>query len=304
MRNLADSRQALAPGASYAKMCILPLMRGEIAEMEAGLPPNGKPLQEQPDISFEAELARLDERLGATQKVLTDAQRQLRQAVEASRQGNLRDLPRLLNSVVEATGKFAQTALDTQRSWAFDGLRHLEEGGYVAELATTAQAAGLDGLREVDGQLYCFPVTIKVDVRDYSLKVGKKTQRGLRPSVIVALLKRLRSQPARDNLRPLLATFEKAYLTLTRDQDGIAIPLRRLYNLLVLRPGQGREYTEVDFMLDVYRLDRAGAQLTPGGRELSFPASTGIKGGRGIRFVTERGEERYYSSIRLDSEGK
>ena len=116
-------------------------------------------------------------------------------------------------------------------------------------------------------------------------------------------LRRLRSQPARDNLRPLLTAFEKAYLAASGGEDGIAIPLKRVYELLVLRPGQGREYTEVDFLLDVYRLDRAGAQVTPAGRELTLPASTGTRAGKGLRFVTETGEERWYSSIRFDAIG-
>lgn len=120
---------------------------------------------------------------------------------------------------------------------------------------------------------------------------------------MVALLRRLRTQPARDNLRPLLVAFERAYLAATGGHDGVAIPLRRVYDLLVLRPGQGREYTELDFLLDVYRLDRAGVQVTPAGRELSLPASTGTRGGKGTRFVTETGEERHYSSIRFDLEG-
>jgi hypothetical protein len=55
-------------------------------------------------------------------------------------------------------------------------------------------------------------------------------------------------------------------------------------------------------MLDVYKLDRAGQQVTPAGREMSLPASTGTKGGKGIRFVAETGEERLYLSIRFDSQ--
>ena len=250
--------------------------------------------------SLEAALDELDGRLAATQKALAAAQRQLKQVADASRQGNLRDLPRLLDGAVEAAGALARSTLDARQSWAFDGQRHLEDGAYVAELVSSAGASGLDGVREVDGQLYSFPVVIKMDARDLSLKVGKRIQRAVRPSAVVALLKRLRSQPSKDNLRPLLTAFERAYLAATGGEDGIAVPLRRVYDLLVLRPGQAREYTEVDFLVDVYRLDRAGVQVTPSGRELSLPASTGTRGGRGTRFVTETGEERQYSSIRFD----
>jgi hypothetical protein len=251
--------------------------------------------------SLEATLAGLDDRLATTARALAAAQKQLKQAVEASRQGNLREVPRALDGVVAASATLAQTALDAQRSWSFDGQHHLENG-YVAELLARADADGLTGAREVDGQLYSYPVIVKVDARDQSLKVGKKLQRGVRPSVVIALLGRLRGQPAKDNVRQLLVAFEKAYLVATSDQVGVAIPLRRVYDLLVLRPGQAREYTEVDFLFDVYRLDRSPDKVTPSGRELSLPASTGTRGGKGSRFVTESGEARQYSSIRFDSD--
>jgi len=288
---------------SQDRIGILPWMLEEMVQVQTGLPLNGTPSPSSPEAGLEAALARLDDRLAAAQRSLTSAQRQLKQATEASRQGNLRDLPKLLGGAAEAAGAHAQAALDARRSWAFDGRTHLDGGAYMAELIGSAEAGGLDGVREVDGQLYSFPVVVKVDARDLSLKVGRKTQRGLRPSAVVALLSRLRSQPAKDNLRPLLTAFERAYLAATGGKDGIAVPLRRVYDLLVLRPGQGREYTEVDFLLDVYRLDRAGVQVTPAGRELSLPASTGTKGGKGTRFVSETGEERHYSSIRFDPEG-
>jgi hypothetical protein len=280
---------------SVSSLCMVQ----EITELQAGLPLDGT----RPDGGLETALTRMDGRVAAAQKALAAAQRQLRQAAEASRQGNLRDLPKLLDGAAEAAGTFAESVLDARRSWAFDGRSHLEEGAYMAELIGSAGAGGLDGVREVDGQLYSFPVVVKVEARDLSLKVGKRTLRGVRPSAVVALLRRLRTQPAKDNLRPLLVAFERAYLAASGGQDGIAVPLRRVYELLVLRPGQGREYTEIDFLLDVYRLDRGGLQVTPAGRELSLPASTGTKGGKGTRFVSETGEERYYSSIRFDAEG-
>jgi hypothetical protein len=278
-------------------------MAQEMIELETGLPIDGTPSTSPREAGLETALAQLDGRLAAAQRALMAAQRQLKQVAEASRQGNARDLPRLLDGAAETADALALAALEAKRSWAFDGQRHLDGGAYVAELMRRAEMDGLDGVREVDGQLYSFPVVVKVDSRDLSLKVGKKTHRGLRPSAVVALLKRLRTQPAKDNLRPLLTAFERAYLAASGGQVGIAVPLRRVYDLLVLRPGQGREYTEVDFLLDVYRLDRAGVQVTPAGRELSLPASTGTRGGGGIRFVTETGDERRYSSIRFDAEG-
>jgi hypothetical protein len=255
-----------------------------------------------PDSPLESALGHVEARLDAAMAAMTVTQRHLRQSLEAARQGNLRELPRALAAAVESSGALQDAVGDAAGSWSFDGERHLERGDYVAELLAHAEADGLAGVKDVDGQVYSFPVILKVDARERSLKIGRRAHRGLRPSVVVRFLRRLRERPAKDNTRQLLAAFEKAYLAVTGGTDGVAVPLRRIYDLLVLRPGQGREYTELDFMMDVYRLDRAGRLATPSGRELSLPASTGTHGGKGLRMVTETGEERLYSSIRLDSQ--
>jgi hypothetical protein len=254
-----------------------------------------------PGSGLEPALTDLDARLALAARTLGAAQKQLKQAIEASRQGKLRDLPRTLTGVVESSDALAQAALNAQRSWTFDVSGHLESGRYVAELQSQAVAAGLPGVTEVDGALQSFPVIVKVDARDPSLKIGRKLDRAMRPSVLVERLRQMRGQPAKETvIRQLLASFERAYLIVARGGDGIAVPLKGIYDALVLRPGQSREYTERDFLLDVYWLDRSGPHVTQAGRELSFPAATGAKGGRGMQFVTENGEVRTYASIRFD----
>ena len=279
-------------------------MAQEVLQVDDGLTVEASPDETPPEIGLEASLADLDARLGQASRALAAAQKHLKQAVEASRQGKLRDLPRALTNVVQASDALAQTVLNAERSWAFDVHGHLESGRYVAELLEHAEASGLSGAREVDGQLYSFPVIVKVDARDPSLKIGRKLDRAMRPSVIVETLQQMRGQPVKDSVvRQLLVSFEKTYLVVTRSEDGIAVPLKNLYDAFVLRVGQSREYTQLDFLLDVYWLDRSGPHVTPSGRELTFPASTGTRGGKGLPFVTETGEQRTYSSIRFDPAG-
>src|SRR5262249_8680946 len=135
------------------------------------------------------------------------------------RHGKLRDLPRALDVLVESSRTLSQTADNARREWAFDAGQYMVGGRYLAELLEQVGAAGLKGASEVDGQLYSFPVIVKVNAGDLSLKVGKKINRSLRPSVVVSLLKKLRTQPARDNVRQLLHAFEAAYLRVTNDRD-------------------------------------------------------------------------------------
>jgi hypothetical protein len=259
------------------------------------------PLDSAGDASLEVALQQLDDMLLGAGRALSAAQKQLRYSADAARQGRLRDIPKALEGLAEACRTLSQAVVDTRSAWSFDPVPYLEDGRYIAELLDQADNAGLPGARDVDGQVYSFPVIVKVDARDLSLMVGKRLQRNLRPSTVVGNLKQLRSRPGKDNVRQILHAFERAYLHVTHDRDGVAVRLKRVYDVLVLRPGQSREYTELDFMLDVYKLDRAGPQVTDSGRELSLPASTGTRGGGGRRFVTETGEERLYNSIRFDS---
>ncbi len=254
--------------------------------------------------SLEEALVELDRSLGVTLKAQAAAQRQLKRTLDAARQGRLRELPAALDALVEHARTLTQAALNVRTSWSFDVPAYLESGRYLAEVVELAERTGLLGVREIDGQLYSFPVVVKVKPRELAVELSRKQERGMRPSWLVGRLRKLRESKSSNNVSALLEAFERAYLLLTHGQDGRAVRLRELYNVLVLRPGQSREYSQTEFMLDVYRLDRAAGQeplRTRAGRELSFPASTGAKAGQGIRLVTETGEERTYHSIRFDS---
>jgi hypothetical protein len=280
----------------------LPLVMADepVEEMSAAR----EPRQDWAEGGLEAALVEVDRSLGVTLKAQAAAQRQLKRTLDAARQGRVRDLAGALDALVEHSQALTQAALNARGSWSFDVSAYLESGRYLAEVVELAERSGLLGVREIDGQLYSFPVVVKVKPRDLAVELSRKQERGVRPSWLVGRLRKLRESKSSNNVSTLLEAFERAYLLLTHGQDGRAVRLRELYGVLVLRPGQIREYSQTDFMLDVYRLDRAAGQeplRTRAGRELSLPASTGAKAGQGIRLVTETGEERTYHSIRFDS---
>jgi hypothetical protein len=262
------------------------------------------PLEEeslsQPTPSLESALEQLDARLEGATRALAQAQKSLKRATEAARLGQLREISRTLEALVGSARAVSQAAVNSQLSWRFPAEEYVREGSYLRELLALARQDGLPNVREVDGEIFSFPIIVKIDAGDLSLRLGKRKVRHLRPSQLVRALKDARTQPARDNLQRTLNAFEKAYLVATGGKHGMAVPLKQVYDLLVLRPGQSSEYTELDFMVDVYKLDRAAPQVTKSGREMSLPASTAARGGRGTRFVTESGEERLYASIRFD----
>jgi hypothetical protein len=253
---------------------------------------------------LESSLADLEAHLGVADRALKQATGALRNALDAARKGRLRELPKLLAAVGETARGFADRAVEAERSWSFPVETHLSSHEYLAEVQRLADDSGLGNVRVVDGQLFSYPLIVKVDARDVSLKLGKKVHRELRPSHLVRRLQEARSHPVKENLGPVLQMIEKAYLRITHGETGKAVPISDVHELLTLLPGTDKQYTQLDFVADIYRLDRNGPHVTTSGRRLDLPASTSARGGRGTRFITESGEEKLYSSIRFTEVAK
>jgi len=248
---------------------------------------------------LETSLAELEARLEVAERSLKQASAALRNALDAARKGRLKELPKLLAAGGEAARGFADRAVEAEHSWSFPVETHLSSEDYLAEVRRLANDSGLANVRVVDGQLFSYPLIVKVDARDVSLRLGKKVHRELRPSRLVRTLQEARSHPVKENLGPVLQMIEKAYLRLTHGETGKAVPIADVHELLTLLPGTEKQYTQLDFVADIYRLDRNGPHVTKSGRRLDLPASTSARGGRGTRFITESGEEKLYSSIRF-----
>ena len=267
--------------------------------MQESLLSDAPPATGQRDLETELEL--LDQMLAAAEKAGKLANASLRKAHEGARTGNLRDLSKLLDGFRDSARALAQHATNSATSWTFQSDAYFARGTYLSEVSKRAEDAGLTNVREMDGQLFSYPVAVKLDARDLSVKLGKKNLRAMRPSYLAGLLKQARSAPARENLAPILHAMEKAYLQLSGGNVGLAVGLNDVYKTLTLLPGAARTYTPADFIMDVYRLDQAGPQMTKSGRRLDLPASTSTRGTRGTRFVTEAGDEKYYASIRFEA---
>ena len=93
---------------------------------------------------------------------------------------------------------------------------------------------------------------------------------------------------------------ERAYARVTDGEYERAARIEQIHQELTPLPGQNAEYTILDFVNDLYLVERSRQLESSSRRILSFAASTGAKGGKAIRISTEEGEERIYSSIRFD----
>lgn len=254
-------------------------------------------VQDAPAPSLDAALSALEAQLAGVERQLRTTGRAVRRARESARVGNVRDLARGLEGVADESRRLAQLGREASVSWDFPAEDYLRSDGYLEDLVAAAGAAGVTGVRAVDGRVYSYPHIVRPKPMELAVQVGKRSQRGVRPSHIAQLLQRAQSRPERDSLLPMLHAIESAYLLITGGAVGGAVPLKRLYDTLTLLPRSG--YTLDDLVMDVYRLDRRGPHVTRSGRRFDLPASTSARGGGGIRFATREGTERLYSTIRF-----
>jgi hypothetical protein len=252
-------------------------------------------------VGLEEALQALDAQLAEAADLLKAAQKSLRKAQDAARTGNVRDSRRLLETARAASDAYLRAIRLVEESWEFRAEEYLGSDAYLDELRSATEGLGLEGVRVLDGRLYCYPNIVRVEARELAVRLGTKKQTQVRPSHLAMLLKSAQSKPRLRNMAPVLEAIEHAYLYVTRGELGYAVPLRKIHETLTLRPGSDRDYTLDDFVLDVYRLDESGPHSTKRNNTFDLPASTSTRGGQGIRFATRQGEEKLYSTIRFQA---
>jgi hypothetical protein len=250
---------------------------------------------------LEPALGSLDARLAEAAKSLKAATQALKKAQDAARTGNLRDLKRLLEAADDSASAYVRDLQRAGNSWAFSGEDYLASDRYLDELRAMAAELGVSGVRVLDSRLYSYPHIVRVEARDLAVRIGKKKDARVRPSHVAEILKAAQRKPHQGTLEPVLNAIEQAYLHLTKGELGHSVSLREIHAALTLLPGSAREYSLDDFVMDVYRLDQSGPQVTRANRRFDLPASTSTRAGRGIRFATRDGEEKLYSTIRFQT---
>jgi hypothetical protein len=157
---------------------------------------------------------------------------------------------------------------------------------------------------EDDDRLLCYPSILRVLPGDLAVEVDRTKVRGIRPSVVVAQLRRAQQAGPRFKPEPFLASLISAYdfvVAQHRKQPGAVVRLQDLYGVLSLLPGQARDYTRVEFARDLYLLDQAGVTVADRGRRrLRWAASTGTKQAGVLTTVARSGQQQRYWGIAFE----
>ena len=260
--------------------------------------------------SMEQAFGNAEEAAASALKSAADLAKLARQLQKAAKEGNIAAIKRAQGKLDAALGDLRQAVADVLQSWPFEEgeeEQYLKEG-YAAELLRAAAEQDLE-IHERDGQLISHPSIVRVLSRERAVRIDKKKVSAIRPHHLVGLLLQNQKKPIRHRPERFLESLYGVYSELVREEfpgglvksgPGRVVPLDRIYKLFTSLPGSGRDYTPTDFARDLYLLDTSGLTKTRKGATVSFPASTGTRGARGLfTFVGPDGRDVQYYGLRF-----
>ena len=244
----------------------------------------------------------------STSKASSDLAKLANQMRKAAQEGNINGIRRASERMNDLLGSVRQEVANAVAGWPYEEAeeeRYLKEH-YAAELSSAAKQLGLT-IHERDGQLISHPSIIRVLAGDKSVRIDRKKVSSIRPSRLAAIL--LENQKKRPRFSPdrFLEALYKAYTLLAGADDstklikdgkvGAVVLLVNIYDVFTSLPGSNREYDPIDFARDIYFLDTSDVKTTRSGARVSFPSSTGSRGGRTLSFVGPDGEQITYYGV-------
>jgi len=255
---------------------------------------------------FEQHLLALDAKLDEIQKAGKAVVAAIGRTRAAVKVGRVADIGRGLGTVARRLDEANAAAGGVASSWTFDASAYLAGDRFFDDLKKAAAEEGL-ALFENDGRIYCFPLLLRVDPKERAVKIGRRLERRVRPSALVALLANAQKRPQRFREAQFLELLYRAWRRVVGTVwlgtgSGPVVGLADIHEILTLLPGT--DYPIEEFARDLLLLDRRPDLRTRDGCRFEFPAST-LSRGRMKRIMAydEQGSERAYLGIRFVKEG-
>jgi hypothetical protein len=253
--------------------------------------------------TLEESLAAFEAGVAEAQKSADALTRSLRGLRKAAASGHLLDLAKALDSLEERARQAETAASGLPSAWRFDAKTYLEHD-YLNELKREADAQGLN-LVERDGRFYCFPLVLRIEPPQSSVRIGSKRERRLRPKEVVRRLAAMQKRRQRFNEQRFLDMLYQVYQrvqgpewTKAKSGPGPIVTLIEIYEVLTLLPGS--DYPIEEFGRDLLLLARQPDLRTRDGCSFDFPGSTLSKERiKRINVYDEHGKEETYIGLRF-----
>jgi hypothetical protein len=251
--------------------------------------------------SLEATLDAWEAGLGRLEQQAAQVLRAAKQLRKAAQDGALATAGAAGSALRDSAAKLAEAIARESEVPAIDIPAAFENGSFLTELSTAAAAAGVTLVRR-DGRISAYPVVLRLEPRTSGVRIGRRLERRLRPSVIARQLKTLQQRPNRFNARSFLDRLLRAYNVLTpgwRAGEGPLVALAALYDVLTLLPAAAADYPMEEFLVDLLRLDREPDARSGRGYRFELGGSTGTKGAKRLTVYDEAGAQHDYYAVRF-----
>ena len=229
---------------------------------------------------------------------LVTASKGMAKAAQEGNPARLAQTTEQLQTLLDEVSAAVATARSAARFTDEDIGAYLDHG-YQAELITEAARAGVT-LSPLDDRLAAFPVVVQIQAKNHVLKLDNTRLTGLRPSYVVG---RIRAQQRKASTKPeaFIEVLFNTYRRLVGTEIGRGVTMAEVHSLLTLLPESKRSYGKAEFARDVFLLDTSAVTTTRSGHRVTFPASTGTKGG-GSAFVVvpPDGMPKHYYGLRFE----
>lgn len=246
---------------------------------------------------LEEALADIEAKLAATKRAADALVAAVRKLQTAAAVGNIPELEKGLEAVGQRAQDAAESAFGLAGAWKFDARNWLATG-YADELVQSAAGVGVKMFKH-DGRIYCFPLLLKPEPATGAVRVGRKLERRIRPSVLAKQLAAMQKRPQRLREPQFLELLHKAYVRLAGNDErrgsgaGPLMALLELHSLLTLLPGA--DYPVEEFGRDLLLLARQPDLTTRSGARFEFEQSRLPR----VVVFDEEGREREYRGIRF-----
>lgn len=247
---------------------------------------------------LEAALTEIAEQVAVALRASAAVTRELKRASAYAATGSVRELRRALDATILASEALASAAREAKETYQLDEAEYLASGDYSREVLAEATERGV-AMFEEDDQLLCYPSLIRVLASDAAVKIDRRREKRLRPSVLVAALAAAQNRPPKFKAEAFLEGLASAYELLAQREEK-ADPVLRLdaiWGVLTLLPGQARDYTRPEYARDLYLLDQSGVTTTKAGRTLRWHASSGTRGAGVLTTVAKSGQQQRYWGV-------
>lgn len=251
--------------------------------------------------SLETVLATWEEQLAAVERQAAGALRSAKRLRKAAQDGAVASFPAAIAAMRQDADRLGEAVAESADAPALDIAEAFGNGAFLAELAAAAKAADVM-LVQRDGRITAYPVVLRLEPRTQAVRIGNKLERRIRPSVLIAELKKLQQRPNRFNARAFLDRLLKVYNILApqfRGGEGPLIALSDLHEVLTLWPQAAADYPVEEFLCDMLRLNKLPDSRSGRGHRFELGGSTGTKSAKRLSAYDETGAQHDFYAIRF-----